>query len=307
MSERGFKRKTIINIIDEKINDWLKSIKDESLKEEIRNNYIVTGGAIPSMLLGEMPNDFDVYFSNFDTAQKVVDYYLKQIEEHNTSEKISTIKSERTSTGIKAIIKSAGVATGGETTEEYQYFEAFSVDEINKYFNYYFKRKKKKDYEIDLISSNAISLVGNIQIITRFVGPVETIHENYDFEHCKNYYSKESGLVLLPSSLECILTKELKYSGSKYPICSLFRIKKFIQRGWTINAGQIFKIAWDINNLELSDTEVLEEQLLGVDAAYFHEILRILKEGEKDGKPLDRTYLFEAVNRVFDGEEDEPR
>ena len=99
--------------------------------------------------------------------------------------------------------------------------------------------------------------------------------------------------------MEATLTKELKYVGSRYPICSLFRLKKFIRRGWTITAGETLKIAWDINKLNLMDREILYDQLCGVDAAYFHEIIAALK-GVGD---IERTYLFELINRVFDGEE----
>ena len=93
-----------------------------------------------------------------------------------------------------------------------------------------------------------------------------------------------------------ILTKELIYAGSKFPICSLFRIRKFIERGWTINAGEILKISYDISKLNLDDYETLRNQLIGVDTAYFAELLNVLKN---DNKPINRTYLYEIINRVF--------
>jgi hypothetical protein len=153
-----------------------------------------------------------------------------------------------------------------------------------------------------MITSNAISLHGDIQIITRFVGEPEDIHENYDFIHTTNWYTQNDGLVLNQDALESILARELRYVGSLYPICSLFRIKKFINRGWTVTAGEMLKIAWDINNLDLNNMNVLYDQLIGVDAAYFHELIDILKK--KSDKELDRTYLFEAINRVFDEKSD---
>ena len=54
------KKKTINKIIKGKICDWLKTIDDESLKDIILNNIIVTGGCITSMLLNERVNDFDI-------------------------------------------------------------------------------------------------------------------------------------------------------------------------------------------------------------------------------------------------------
>jgi len=97
------------------------------------------------------------------------------------------------------------------------------------------------------------------------------------------------------------LNRRLEYTGSYYPICSLFRMRKFMGRGWNINAGQIVKMAWQIHKLDLSDPEVLEEQLIGVDHAYFVEILEHL-EGKMrlDGKKsIDETYLMELLDKYF--------
>ena len=100
------------------------------------------------------------------------------------------------------------------------------------------------------------------------------------------------------AAMESTLSKELKYIGSLYPICSMFRLKKFIKRGWTITAGEMLKIAWDINKLDLSKIDILQDQLVGVDAAYFNQIINILKS--ESNQSIDRTYIFELVNRVFD-------
>jgi hypothetical protein len=137
-----------------------------------------------------------------------------------------------------------------------------------------------------------------VQVIFRFTGPPEEIHHNFDFVHCTNWYA-DGELHLNQAALEAILSKELQYIGSLYPICSVFRIKKFLQRGWTITAGTMLKISWDISELDLSQREVLQEQLVGMDAAYFHQVIALLREGDT----IDRTYLYELINRVFDTDE----
>ncbi|HXJ41375.1 MAG TPA: hypothetical protein VNH18_18985, partial [Bryobacteraceae bacterium] len=58
----------------------------------------------------------------------------------------------------------------------------------------------------------------------------------------------------------------------------LFRLRKFIKRGWSINAGQILKIAFQVSELDLNNLEVLEDQLTGVDVAYFVQLITKLKE-----------------------------
>ena len=58
--KRGFKRKTIEQTIRNKMKSWFASIDDIELRDELKKHYIVTGGAITSMLLGDLPNDIEV-------------------------------------------------------------------------------------------------------------------------------------------------------------------------------------------------------------------------------------------------------
>lgn len=132
----------------------------------------------------------------------------------------------------------------------------------------------------------------------RFYGEPEEIHKNYDFIHCTNYWTSWDGnLVLNQPALESLLAKELRYVGSKYPVCSLFRLRKFIQRQWTVNAGQILKIAMQISALDLTDIKVLEDQLTGVDVAFFIDLVDKLKE--KDPEKVNSAYLVEIVDQLF--------
>jgi hypothetical protein len=77
-------------------------------------------------------------------------------------------------------------------------------------------------------------------------------------------------------------------------------MKKFIQRGWT-NAGEILKMLFQVSELDLKNIEVLEEQLIGVDVAYF-SLLTVLRDTE--GK-LTAHHLSELIDKVFN-EYEEP-
>lgn len=298
-ASRGFKRKTIIDIIKNKIEDWTRTLPKE-LAIKVKDDYILTGGAIASMLRGrgDLPNDFDIYFQTPEIAKEVTDYYLSR---YVLTEKISRIESIIEGDRVRIIIKSAGVLGEDIDSSSYQYFEMMPVEEVEKFFKNqkWPKASDKPEYKPLNITSNAITLDGDIQIILRFVGSAETIHYNFDFVHATNYYTNDTGLVLNPQALECIFAKELKYNSSAYPVCAMFRLRKFIQRGWTITAGEMFKIAFDISKLDLTDYDVLQDQLTGVDQAYFQQILRILST-RTDDQDINRTYLFELVNRIFD-------
>lgn len=253
----GKKRSTINSIINRKIDKWIDSIKDERLKRKIKSKIIVTGGCITSMLLGEKINDFDIYFMDKDIAAQVAQYYVSDGMEVRVEE-------DR----VSIFIQSAGVA----------------------------KRKKKGDYSPLFFSSNAITLSNKIQLILRFCGDVEEIHANFDFVHATNYWTNETGVVFKEEALLATLSKNLVYSGSRYPICSIFRAKKFIKRGWKINAGQYLKMAFQISDLNLYDVAVLEDQLIGVDTAYFAILIETIRKNNTENK---RDYVLEVINRMF--------
>jgi hypothetical protein len=134
--------------------------------------------------------------------------------------------------------------------------------------------------------------------VIRFYGDPATIHENYDFVHCTNYWTSETRRIITNTqALECILGRELKYVGSKYPVASLFRTRKFIKRGWHITAGQMFKIANQVSKLDLNNFTILQDQLTGVDMAYFEELINKLKS--KNSDTVDSSYLIQLIDEIF--------
>lgn len=96
------------------------------------------------------------------------------------------------------------------------------------------------------------------------------------------------------------MAKELVYIGSKYPIASVIRTRKFIQRGFSCNAGQYLKMCWQISELNLNDIKVLEDQLVGVDAAYFRILIDILKAKQADEEfKYNYSYIVELIDKIF--------
>lgn len=157
---------------------------------------------------------------------------------------------------------------------------------------------KNKPFRPVFLSENAITLSNKVQLVIRFSGEPETLHENYDFAHamCSYRYDTDK-LICPPEALECILSKTLIYKGSLYPLASIFRLRKFYERGWRITAGQLLKVMFQISNLDLKDRNTLREQLIGVDQAYMYQLLRELENNE--GK-VDTTYLAKLVDEIFE-------
>lgn len=52
------------------------------------------------------------------------------------------------------------------------------------------------------------------------------------------------------------------------------------------------------SDLDLSDYKILEEQLTGVDAAYFSDLLAKARNKENPER-VDKNYLVEIINRMF--------
>lgn len=287
-------RKNIKTVLTKKHKELCESIKDLKVKKIMENEVIITGGAIVSMLLNEEIHDFDIYFTSKEACQKVAQYY---IDEFNSSHPNTNAKIKEDDERIKVYIQSAGVAKDDDY--EYQDDEMKTNIEPNSDLENIPENPK---YKPVYLSSNAITLSGKVQLVIRFYGEPNKIHENYDFVHCTNYWvSKTRELVLRPEALEAILNKELKYVGSKYPLCSIIRTRKFIQRGWSINAGQYLKMAMQLNDLDLKDIKVLEDQLVGVDSGYFMMLIDSLNK-KKEQEPtwnIDNNYVASIIDKIF--------
>ena len=321
------KTKTIKAILRKKFDRFVKSIDDKNVRDLVKNNSIITGGSIASMLLREPVNDYDVYFTNADTVRAVAEYYTMIFNKRNTNhcfeildgtipkkDMLSQFNGSRDDTWyrdniidgrIKIRVCSSGVASEdgfeqSDTPEQFLNQDLSAVEDggsvpdadIPNVVN-------KKEFRPVYISANAITLSDDFQLIIRFFGDVETIHSNYDFAHCMCSWTSIDGKLITPSeALECLLTKELRYKGSKYPLASIIRSRKFIKRGFSINAGQYLKMCLQLNDINLRDITVIEDQLVGVDACWFAMMLEHVDD-DKLRDDIDNTYMFELINRFF--------
>lgn len=295
---KGMQDKTIKKVLDSKIEDWLLSIKDENIQQIARDNVIVTGGSIASLIMGTKVKDYDVYLRTKQAVIAVANYYTKEFSLNNPQapsievreESLVNIKGE-TEERVVLWIKSSGFVkdetfiTDEEQDEDSNDpdYEVTEVEENDKYRPVY-------------ISENAITLSNKIQIVTRFYGEPDKIHQNYDFIHACCYYDYKNYKLHTPTeALRSMQSMTLRYTGSLYPVCSLFRLRKFISRGWAVSAGDILKMALQISEIDLKDIRVLREQTTGVDATYFYMFLNAI--GEKDN--ITVAFLTEILDRIF--------
>ena len=330
-------RKSINSVLKRKFNDWIKSIDDEVVKKDIQENTIITGGAITSLLLNEDPKDFDVYFTNKQTVKRVAKYYVEKF--NNKQGKLKNrigymnkafvldgaipIEGQLTDAGqdynwqsrminnlsddrVKIIVRSDGCTTESgaiDTSEDFE--DVYDVVEHSDQISAEDGMPAIDDgekYRPVFLSPNAITLSNQIQLVIRFYGNAEEIHSNYDYAHCTNYWESSTGKTILrPEAVESTLTRHLQYTGSLYPVCSIIRMRKFIKRGWHINAGQILKMVFQASQLDLTNIDVLEEQLVGVDTAYFMNLIESLQK-KQDNDPnfvITNDYICSIIDVIF--------
>lgn len=308
------KTKTINKVLSARFDAWLASISDEATRRLAEKNTIITGGCIVSLLLKENVNDFDLYFRTEETALAVAKYYCGVFKASKAGEGYEITAESRNGRVTISIEKSKHNSTAGDPdtvnlpegddgTDVIAEADEVPATELEA---------KSKDstprYHPLFLSSNAITLSTKVQCIIRFYGNPNEIHENYDFVHCTSYWTSWTRSVTLrPEALESILTKELRYVGSKYPLCSIIRTRKFIARGWTINAGQFVKMCWQVSKLDLSNIEVLKDQLVGVDSAYFNQLIfeltkrqnQALEKDPSASRQIEGGYLITLIDKIF--------
>lgn len=309
------KIKTIQKNIEDKLTEWLSTITDEELKTDLKNNLLVSGGCITSMLLNEPVNDYDVYLMNMDVCKRVADYYSKShsditiLDGRNKTELVTKYNNDYEDDfllGNPIDYKNSSYAISLRNLKENQIKLYFSAAQGGFKPSYPLSEEIIR-YRPSYFSPNAISLSDNLQIVLRFWGTAEEIHKTFDFIHATNYFTFKNGLVRNLNAIESILTKQLKYQGSYYSVTSVIRAKKFIKRGFNINAGELLKIMFQISSLDLSNPDILEEQLIGVDVAYFDLLITALRnkmESDKDFK-LSTEYFNKLIDKIFNDSSNE--
>lgn len=321
--------KHIRSVIRKKINNWASCVDNEEVERIIRTKTIITGGAVVSMLQNEKPKDYDVYFRDYDSAMTVAKYYSEKFNQRVMSKEVKILTTDNVGNFIEEkrdeegnldkdvegldeqlkymadedgkriymFIQSSGFAVDPDEDDPREEDEPFE-DVYDTHQMQEEEIDEEERYKVRYISSNAITLSHKIQIVVRFYGEPDKIHNTYDFVHTKAYYTSWDNKLEIPKEVyEAVMNKKLTYTGSRYPIASIIRARKFIQRGWNINAGQYLKMAFQVSKLNLESIVVLRDQLIGVDSAYFNHLIVALQS--KDLANVEQSYIFNIIDKIF--------
>ena len=125
-------KKTMDKVLRKKVREWVETIDDEFLREQVKNNVMISGGAITSMILNEDVNDYDVYIQDPEVLSKLSEYYANIYNKnHRRQVEVVQTRDEESKeiTRVSCLIKSAGVAKEEEILTE---------EELPKYRPIYF-------------------------------------------------------------------------------------------------------------------------------------------------------------------------
>lgn len=251
-------KRTAINLLNEKLGAWLETLPLD-LALEAKESIFVAGGAVLSLMRDSTPNDYDLYFKDKRSLLAILKHYGRDYAEVTFEDIL------------------------GECSNRVLMGQPVSLD-------------KKKAYDPIFCTSNALTLDGNIQIIIRYYGSPGNVVRNFDWAHTLCYYDMaEERLSVMPEASRSALANELIYRPGAYPLSSLFRMKKFIERGWNVSIGQMLKLSMQLALIDYSDPKVLKDQLQGVDVAYVESFLSRLSS-------LDSStthHIQDLIDEVF--------
>lgn len=302
--------KTIKKVVADKMEDWLSTITDESLRKDVKANLLVSGGSICSLILNEPVNDYDIYLQDKNVLMRLTEYYVKpfglEIWDGDKKEEIITsYRKNFTEEQFNEHYSMVSCALRNLQPKQIKLFIADGGMKVDSALESVKEGEEPKRYRVAYLSPNAISLTDDIQIVIRFHGTPTEIHKTFDFIHATNYFTFNDGIVTSIKALQSILSKQLYYQGSLYPLTSVIRAKKFIKRNWNITAGEYLKMIFQCSLLDFTDLDVLEEQLIGIDVAYFSTLIEALRKAkESNGEfKLSAEYLNELIDRISNGDE----
>lgn len=216
-----------------------------------------------------------------------------------------------------AIIKNSNCyIAGGALTS---IFSGSIINDYDIYFNtekdyQEFVLKIPSEYQLQWTTDNAKSYkVGKetVQLISKvsFMGEPKDVLNLFDFTICMGAFSfKENKFYLSDKFLKDLSCKELIVNiKGFYPLATLFRIRKFLHRGYKISGCNIIKLGLLINKLTIRNYKELREQLLGIDTAFLKgladELMFNLGEKEYDFdeflKMLD-IYIIKHYSVIFE-------
>lgn len=138
-------------------------------------------------------------------------------------------------------------------------------------------------------------------VMPELFGDAATIFNYYDFTVCMAAYQftdngQGDGFVFGDDFFKHIGQRRLVFhTGTKFPICSMLRVMKYIKKGFFITGMEILKIGLSVHSLKMETYADLRRQLQGIDTAFLADLTWQMKPGEPLGAKKYVTEEFMAM------------
>ena len=213
------------------------SIKDNKIRELIREHTYLAGGSIASLINGVKANDYDFFFNDKEAMNKVIQWF---VDRHNIKYAGTNKKYK-----INTFINDKGKIQLS-TSREF----VMSDEQDNK------------EMEPCIFSSRAISFPGRIQLIIDSDDEESKCYQRFDFVHSMGNYHPQTDKLNVPEYvLKLIEYKKLIYNvQGTNPVGSARRLLKFAERGWFIDRHEHNKLLRNIAKLNTESSELWDEE-----------------------------------------------
>lgn len=148
-----------------------------------------------------------------------------------------------------------------------------------------------------------------VQLIKKVFGNRHEVLRSFDFTVCMGAYEYNNNVIDLHERfLYDLANRNLVFNiNAQYPIASMWRVRKYLARGFKIPAVELIKLALSIHRLTINSYADLREQLEGIDTLLLKSVTDALSARADDVYEFDEALKFmEAkLNEVFVGETSE--
>ena len=124
------------------------------------------------------------------------------------------------------------------------------------------------------------------------------IIEQFDFTVCMGAYDfATSSFTLADDFLKHLAQRALVYNtNSKYPFASLYRVVKYIKKGFKISGIEMLKLGLKCNSIKINNFKELRKQLMGIDTLFLKDLTDKLNSQEI----AEKQYDFELFLQMMD-------
>lgn len=229
------------------------------------------------------------------------------------SRESAILRDQAGETVLGLIEKHGAFIAGGAVTS------IFSSEKIND-FDIFFQSQESLDRAIGelanedkelLTTESAVSLFVDghrVQLVKAITGTPWQVLEKFDFTICQAAWDGKQ-FYFAPDFMQHLSQRRIVYNiNSEYPICSLYRARKFIKRGFHFSGIDAIKLGLRIQSLQINDCGELRRQLMGIDTLFLKELTDSLK-GKEQKKYEFNDFLatlepyLEKLDRIIGSEE----